>query len=245
MRAGVVRDLPLRQTREHDLPHDLHPNSLSRLFVAPSPGRVMPGIDVVHGTGLKEGQSTPGILREQAFESSNVLVSRTRLDPAAVSVSIENRVFLVTGANSGIGKATALGLARMGGTVVMACRDATRGEAARQDIMRESGNPRVILEIVDLASEASTRSLAEAFRRKYPRLDVLINNAGVYTSHREITPDGLERQFEVNYLSGFLLTHLMLDLLKKSAPSRIVNVPSSAHRPSAIHFDDLQGERRY
>src|SRR2546428_9534475 len=83
MRAGVVRDLPLRQTREHDLPHDLHPNSLSRLFVAPSPGRVMPGIDVVHGTGLKEGQSTPGILREQAFESSNVLVSRTRLDPAA------------------------------------------------------------------------------------------------------------------------------------------------------------------
>src|SRR3989449_9244033 len=85
MRAGVVRDLPLRQTREHDLPHDLHPNSLSRLFVAPSPGRVMPGIDVVHGTGLKEGQSTPGILREQAFESSNVLVSRTRLDPAAVS----------------------------------------------------------------------------------------------------------------------------------------------------------------
>src|SRR2546425_2598640 len=85
MRAGVVRDLPLRQTREHDLPHDLHPNSLSRLFVAPSPGRVMPGIDVVHGTGLKEGQSTPGILREQAFESSNVLMSRTRLDPAAVS----------------------------------------------------------------------------------------------------------------------------------------------------------------
>jgi len=151
----------------------------------------------------------------------------------------------VTGANSGIGKATALGLARLGGTVVMACRDATRGEAARQEIIRASGKPRVFLEIVDLASEASTRSLAEAFPRKYPRLDVLINNAGVYTSHREITPDGLERQFEVNYLSGFLLTHLMLDLLKKSAPSRIVNVSSSAHGPSAIHFDDLQGERRY
>jgi len=162
-----------------------------------------------------------------------------------MSVSIENRVFLVTGANSGIGKATALGLARLGGTVVMACRDATRGEAARQEIIRASGKPRVFLEIVDLASEASTRSLAEAFPRKYPRLDVLINNAGVYTSHREITPDGLERQFEVNYLSGFLLTHLLLDLLKRSAPSRIVNVSSSAHGPSAIHFDDLQGERRY
>src|SRR2546428_5641854 len=85
MRAGVVRDLPLRQTPDRDLPHDLHPDSLSRLFVAPPPGWVMPGIDVVRGTGLKEGQSTPGILREQAFESSNVLVSRTRLDPAAVS----------------------------------------------------------------------------------------------------------------------------------------------------------------
>src|SRR5437879_8282 len=132
-----------------------------------------------------------------------------------------------------------------GGTVGRACRDATRGEAARQEIIRASGKPRVFLEIVDLASEASTRSLAEAFPRKYPRLDVLINNAGVYTSHREITPDGLERQFEVNYLSGFLLTHLMLDLLKKSAPSRIVNVSSSAHGPSAIHFDDLQVERRY
>src|SRR3989449_3956938 len=162
-----------------------------------------------------------------------------------MSVSIENRVFLVTGANSGIGKATALGLARLGGTVVMACRNAARGETARQEIIRESGNARVFLEIVDLASEASTRSLAEAFRRKYPWLDVLINNAGVYTSHREITPDGLERQFEVNYLSGFLLTHLLLDRLKQSAPSRIVNVPSSAHGPSAIHFDDLQGERRY
>ena len=159
--------------------------------------------------------------------------------------SIHDRVFLVTGANSGIGKATSLGLARLGGTVVMACRDATRGEAARQEIIRESGNARVFLEIVDLASEASTRSLAETFHRKYPRLDVLVNNAGVYTSHREITPDGLERQFEVNYLSGFLLTHLLLDVLKNSAPSRIVNVSSSAHGPSAIHFDDLQGERRY
>src|SRR6266581_3125627 len=164
---------------------------------------------------------------------------------ACMSPGILDRVFLVTGANSGIGKATALGLARLGGTVVMACRDATRGEAARQEIIRESGNPRVSLEIVDLASEASTRSLAEAFPRKYPRLDVLINNAGVYTSHREVTPDGLERQFEVNYLSGFLLTHLLLDILKRSAPSRIVNVSSSAHGGGTIAFDDLQGERGY
>src|SRR5437870_1695241 len=159
--------------------------------------------------------------------------------------NMEDRVLLVTGANSGIGKATALGLARLGGTIVLASRSATRGEAARQDIVRDSGNSKVYLEIVDLASEDSTRSFAEEFQRKYPRLDVLINNAGVYTPHREVTPDGLERTFEVNYLSGFLLTHLLLDLLKKSAPSRIVNVSSSAHGPSTIHFDDLQGERRY
>src|SRR5256712_5379756 len=159
--------------------------------------------------------------------------------------NVEDRVLLVTGANSGIGKATALGLARLGGTVVMACRSATRGEAARQDIVRDSGNSKVYLEIVDLASEDSTRSFAEEFQRKYPRLDVLINNAGVYTPHREVTPDGLERTFEVNYLSGFLLTHLLLDLLKTSAPSRIVNVSSSAHAGGTIHFDDLQGDRRY
>jgi len=162
-----------------------------------------------------------------------------------MSANLEARVFLVTGANSGIGKATAFGLARLGGTVVMACRSATRGEAARQDIVRDSGNSKVYLELVDLASEDSTRSFAEEFKRKYPRLDVLVNNAGVYTPHREVTPDGLERTFEVNYLSGFLLTHLLLDLLKKSAPSRIVNVSSSAHSGGTIHFDDLQGEQRY
>lgn len=162
-----------------------------------------------------------------------------------MSVNIEDRVFLVTGANSGIGKAAALGLARLGGTVVMACRSATRGEAARQDVVRESGNSRVYLGIVDLASEDSMRAFAEDFKRKYPRLDVLINNAGVYTSHRDVTTDGLEQQFEVNYLSGFLLTHLLLDLLTKSAPSRIVNVSSSAHEGSTIHFEDLQGERLY
>src|SRR5216117_440367 len=162
-----------------------------------------------------------------------------------MSATIEDRVFLVTGANSGIGEATALGLARLGGSVVMACRSATRGEAARQDIVRQSGNSRVSLELVDLASEASTRAFAEAFQRKYSRLDVLINNAGLYTAHRNVTADGLEQTFEVNYLSGFLLTHLLLDLLKKSSPSRIVNVSSRAHMGGTIRFDDLQGERRY
>ncbi len=156
-----------------------------------------------------------------------------------------DRVYLVTGTNSGIGKAIAAGLARAGGIVVMACRDSSRGEAARQDILRETGYSHVDLMIVDLASEASTRAFAAAFQQRYPRLDVLINNAGVYTSRREVTVDGLERQFEVNYLAGFLLTLLLLDRLKSSAPSRIVNISSAAHYGGRIRFDDLQGERRY
>src|SRR5438094_10243086 len=114
--------------------------------------------------------------------------------------NIEDRVLLVTGANSGIGKATALGLARLGGTVVMACRSATRGEAARQDIVRDSGNSKVYLEIVDLASEDSTRSFAEVFNSKYPRLVVLINNAGGYTLHCVHTADCLEPTFAGHYL---------------------------------------------
>ncbi len=172
-----------------------------------------------------------------------------RLDDRDVAPSeirpVTGRIWLVTGANSGIGKAIALGLARLGGTVVMACRDSNRGEAARLEIVRESGNPNVALMIVDLANESSIRAFADEFKRTYPRLDALINNAGIYTSHREVTADGLERQFEVNYLSGFLLTHLFLDLLKNSAPSRIVNVSSTAHKGGTIRFDDLQGERRY
>ena len=162
-----------------------------------------------------------------------------------MSANMEDRVFLVTGANSGIGKAVAVGLARLGGTVAMACRNARLGDAARQDVVRESGNPHVALMLVDLASEASIRDFAKEFQQTYPRLDALVNNAGVYRSHREVTADGLERQFEVNYLAGFLLTHLLLDLLKRSAPSRIVNVSSSAHGGGTIAFDDLQGERGY
>ncbi len=156
-----------------------------------------------------------------------------------------DRVWIVTGANSGIGKATALGLARLDGTVVLACRNAERGEAAREEITRATGNDKMSVMIVDMANQASIRSFAQEFRRMHGRLDALVNNAGIFRRHRHVTPDGLEETFAVNYLGGFLLTHLLLDLLKASAPSRVVNVSSSAHEGGRIHFDDLQGEGRY
>ena len=158
---------------------------------------------------------------------------------------LEERTWIVTGANSGIGKATALDLARLGGTVVLACRDAAKGEAAQKEIAQESKNPKVTLMIVDLASQSSIVSFAEQFTQDYRRLDALVNNAGIYTRDRRTTPDGLEMQFAVNYLGGFLLSHLLLDTLLASAPARIVNVSSTAGERAQIDFDDLQGERKY
>jgi len=161
------------------------------------------------------------------------------------SPAFADRVWIVTGANSGIGKATAFGLARLGGTLVLACRNTERGEAAREEITRATGNDKMSVMIVDLANQASIRSFAEEFRRTHVRLDALVNNAGVFRRHRHVTLDGLEETFAVNYLGGFLLTYLLLDLLKASAPSRVVNVSSSAHEGGRIDFDDLQGEGRY
>src|SRR6266567_4167413 len=151
---------------------------------------------------------------------------------------LQDRVWVVTGATSGIGKATALGLARVGGTVVLACRDAARGGEAQQGIVRASKNPKVTLMIVDLASQASIVSFAEEFTQDYRRLDALVNNAGVFTRERMTTPDGLEMQFAVNYLGGFLLSHLLLDLLLASTPSRIVN----AVHPGVIKTNLAFGE---
>src|SRR5688572_19613765 len=108
---------------------------------------------------------------------------------------LEDRVWIVTGANSGIGMATGLGLARLGGTVVMACRDPARGEAAQREIVQESKNSKVRLMIVNLASQTSIQAFADEFNQDYRRLDTLVNNAGVFTWSRAVTPDGLEVQF--------------------------------------------------
>jgi len=158
---------------------------------------------------------------------------------------MDSKIILITGANSGIGKATATALAEMGAHVVMMSRDPERGEKARQEVVRVSRNNQVDLMQCDLASLGSIRKFAAEFIAGYPRLDVLINNAGIYTEKRMTTADGFEYQIGVNHLGHFLLTHLLLDLLKKSNPSRIINVSSGAHFGGKIDFDDLQLHHKY
>jgi NAD(P)-dependent dehydrogenase (short-subunit alcohol dehydrogenase family) len=162
-----------------------------------------------------------------------------------LNTSMQGKVCIVTGANSGIGKATALGLAQMGATVVMVSRDQVKGEEAQNEIKVKSGNDAIDLLQADLSSQASIRQLAENIQQHYQQLHVLINNAGGVNLSRRETVDGLEMTFVVNYLAPFLLTNLLLDKLKASAPSRIVNISSESHQSGYIRMDDLQLEKGY
>jgi retinol dehydrogenase 14 len=157
---------------------------------------------------------------------------------------MRGKTCVVTGANSGIGKETALGLARMGAQVVMVCRNQEKGQAALEEIRRESGASQVDLLIADMSSQASVRALAEQIREKYPRLDVLVNNAGGGGRGGARSVDGIEMTVATNHLGAALLTLLLLDLLKASAPSRIINVSSEAQRRTRLDMNDLQFERR-
>jgi NAD(P)-dependent dehydrogenase (short-subunit alcohol dehydrogenase family) len=158
---------------------------------------------------------------------------------------MEGKVVLITGGTSGIGKATATALAAIGAEVVVCGRNVERGEAALAEIRRQSGNEQVSLMLADLAVQTEVRRLAQTFMARHDRLDVLVNNAGLIQPHRTETPDGIELTLAVNHLAPFLLTNLLLDVLKKSAPSRLITVSSEARRGAEIDFDDLNSERRY
>lgn len=162
-----------------------------------------------------------------------------------LNTSMQGKVCIVTGANSGIGKATSLGLAQMGATVVMVCRERTKGEEAQNEIKTKSGNDAIDLLLADLSSQDSLRQLVENFLQHYTQLHVLVNNAGGVNLSRRVTVDGFEMTFAVNYLAPFLLTNLLLDKLKASAPARIVNVSSESHQSGYIKMDDLQLEKKY
>ncbi|MEW6776080.1 MAG: SDR family oxidoreductase [Bdellovibrionota bacterium] len=158
-------------------------------------------------------------------------------------MNLRGKVCIVTGANSGVGKETAAALAADGATLVMACRNAEKSKPVLEEVRARSNSKNVELLLLDLASTESVHQFAEEFRKKYGKLDILINNAGLYKKEREMTRNGMETQFQTNHLGPFLLTNLLLDLLKKSAPARIVNVSSEGHRLGFLHFDNLQGER--
>ena len=159
-------------------------------------------------------------------------------------MSMEGKICIITGANSGIGKATAIGLAKMNATIVMMSRNKERGEEAQKEIIELTDNKKVDLILCDLSSQESIRKFVSKFKSKYQNLHILINNAGVMLSKRLVSVDGFEMNFAVNYLAPFLLTNLLLDALKENAPSRIINVSSAAHRMAKIDFDDLQSEKR-
>lgn len=157
---------------------------------------------------------------------------------------MHGKVVVITGANSGIGKATALDLASRGAKVYLACRDRGRGEAAQREIVEKTGNKKVLFRPLDLTSLESVRSFAKRFLEEEDRLDVLINNAGMtYLKYKE-TSDGIEMQMAANHMGHFLLTNLLLDLLKRSAPSRIINISSLAHKRGKIHREDLMNRKR-
>ena len=158
---------------------------------------------------------------------------------------MDGKICLVTGATSGIGLSAAATLAALGAEVVVAGRNAVKTVRVAENIRKETGNPRVHTLLADFADLAQVRALAAAFRQRFERLDVLINNAGAVFLRREATPLGVEKTFLVNHLAPFLLTNLLLDALRASEQGRIINVSSEAHRTYFLDLDDLDFKKGY
>lgn len=159
--------------------------------------------------------------------------------------TVKDKQCIVTGGNSGIGLHTAIGLARQGARVALVSRSPAKGEAAVREVRAAVPGAQVDLVVGDLGSLAQIRQLAADLLERYPAIHVLVNNAGLWMTERQETPDGLETTFAVNHLGPFLLTNLLLPRLQQSAPARIVNVASEAHRQGKLAFDDLQATRGF
>lgn len=166
---------------------------------------------------------------------------KARWDPRACPVKLTGKTALVTGANTGIGKCIALDLARRGARVILACRDRTRGQAAVDQIRDQTGNSQVHLRILDLSSMESVRTFAYNFITEEKHLHLLVNNAAASGLPPKITEDGFDLTLATNHLGPFLLTTLLLDLLKRSAPSRIVTLASSNHHKGTVDFGHFHG----
>ena len=159
--------------------------------------------------------------------------------------SLKGNVCMVTGATSGIGVVTAKALAQEGATVIVVGRNKEKSFSVVDQIKKKTGNPNVQYMLADLSVQKEVRQLAEDFTGKFKRLDILVNNAGAIFNKRIETVDGLEMTFALNHLGYFLLTNLLLGTIKASAPSRIINVSSDAHKGAKINFDDIQGTKKY
>jgi NAD(P)-dependent dehydrogenase (short-subunit alcohol dehydrogenase family) len=160
-------------------------------------------------------------------------------------ISLQGKICLVTGSTSGIGKVTARELANRGANVVLVSRSRAKGEATQAEIKQATGNQQVELLVADLSVLEDVRRLAAEFQHTHSHLHLLVNNAGCAYPTRTLTSEGFEATLAVNYLAPFLLTELLLDTLKASAPARIVNVSSAQHANASIEFDNLQGEKKY
>ena len=157
--------------------------------------------------------------------------------------SLTGKTAIVTGSNSGIGKETARGLLMRGATVVLACRDLKKGKDARSELIASTGRDIVEVMELELSNKKQIAEFVSAFSAKHSRLDMLVNNAGVWMTERQVTADGFEMSFGVNHLGTFALTNALIPLLKSSAPSRVVVVSSGLHFKATINFDDLQQEK--
>nr|XP_020451572.1 dehydrogenase/reductase SDR family member 12-like isoform X2 [Monopterus albus] len=166
-------------------------------------------------------------------------------DPKDLDLSIVGRSFMITGANSGIGKAAATAIAKKGGTVHMVCRNKDKAEDARAVIVNESGNTEVYIHIVDISETRKVWEFAEAFKKQYPSLNVLINNAGCMVHKREVNTEGLERNFATNTMGVYVLTQTLTPLLQKSQDPRVIIVSSGGMLVQKLRADDLQSEKGY
>ncbi len=160
-------------------------------------------------------------------------------------MNLKGKTAIVTGATSGIGRVTAIALASEGMKLVLPVRSMDKGKAFREELAEKTGNEDVEVMHCNLASFDSIRQFAASFRQKYDRLHLLVNNAGTWETRRKLSEDGIEMNFAVNHLAPFLLTNLLLDTILASAPARIVNVSSTAHKQATMNFEDLEGERRW
>lgn len=158
---------------------------------------------------------------------------------------IDGKVVIITGSNSGLGKETAFELAKRGARIYMACRDYEKCEKVRLEIMQQTQNKEIYNRVLDLGSMASIKEFVEGFLAEEQKLDILINNAGIMASPKVLTKDGFEQQFGVNHLGHFYLTYLLLNILKKSAPSRVIVLTSIASFFGRINKDDLMGDKKY